>query len=124
MIADDKEINHIIIKQLLYPFDYSITSVDNGLDAIKKWENNTFDLIILDMKMPKMNGHNCVHKIRNKDPFTPIILMATNPSNYSKQNSLDICVNKVISKPFLPEEVEQITLELINEKEDVLNTIG
>ena len=113
LLADDKEIHHLIIKQLLKPYGLNIDYVEDGNQAIKLLKKNQYDLIMLDTEMPHYSGLEVCNHIRATDPETPVVILKTSPSHQFKQECYELGVNEVLSKPFLPEEIESVSLRLL-----------
>ncbi|MDB4584941.1 response regulator, partial [Draconibacterium sp.] len=80
--------------------------VTNGLDAIKAVNNNQFDLVLMDIMLPEMNGFEVTEKIRNleaergtKEPV-PIIALTANTLDNDREKCLNAGMNEYLSKPF------------------------
>jgi two-component system response regulator ResD len=75
LIADDEEVIRILLAEALKPHDYKIDVVEDGVEAIRYIGRNSYDLVITDYMMPKMDGLELTRQIRSKYPFTPILIV-------------------------------------------------
>ena len=97
--------------------DYEIDSVKNGGDVLKKLENKKYDVILMDINMPVMDGMECakaIRKLEDKDKAgIPIIAITGNAKNYSMEDFQNVGINEYLQKPLdfdlLVETVKRIT---------------
>ena len=103
MIAQD-DLNY-------YIEDVKIDTVENGLLAIEKYQANEYDLILMDVQMPIMNGFEATQKIRDlekaagKENTIPIIAMTASLLKSEVDNCLAAGMNNYIPKPYQPQEL-------------------
>ena len=71
LIVEDNKINQVVTQNLLKKANYEYVVVSNGLDALNEAKNNKFDLILMDINMPIMNGKEATSHIREFDVHTP-----------------------------------------------------
>ncbi|MCI5046223.1 MAG: ATP-binding protein [Aquisalinus sp.] len=79
LLAEDNVTNRMVLEALLKPFDLSLTCVENGQEAVEAFETDTFDLILMDIQMPVMDGTEALAKIREieaRDDRTPTPIIA------------------------------------------------
>ena len=100
LIVDDNKINRMVTRKVLESREYSCSEAENGEVAVEKVTEAVFDLILMDLNMPVMDGFEAVEVIRKFDKETPIIaLTAVDPSALNKDmNSLGF--TDVITKPY------------------------
>ena len=114
LVAEDQPINQRIIVQLLGKRGWDVTTANNGLEAMHKAHEKAFDLIIMDVMMPEMDGFEATRLIRQdadgKNYKTPIIALTANAMKGDKEQCIAAGMNDYIPKPINPEEVFQ-TLE-------------
>lgn len=85
---------------------YEVTTVDDGEEAIEVLENETYDLVILDLFMPKRSGFEVVEFIRDvKKMDTPILIISRSHLNDTIQQAYTAGANDYIVKPFDPESL-------------------
>ena len=82
--------------------------IDNGEDAIDLVRENKFDLILMDVHLPGINGTSATELIRNFDKITPIIALTAISLDENREMLLSFGMNEVITKPFIPEDFYSI----------------
>jgi CheY-like chemotaxis protein len=87
--------------------------VDNGEEAIEIAKNNKFDMILMDVHLPGINGTIATKKIREFDKTTPIIALTAISLNENRKMLLSFGMNDVITKPFVPEDFYSIISKYI-----------
>ncbi len=113
LIAEDNAINMIVAKRMLERWNAKVTEAENGAIAVKYAEEQQFDIILMDIEMPVMDGLSAVEKIRSFNNRVPIIALSANAAE-DKQSDLRIKgLNEYIQKPFLPEELHGKISKLI-----------
>ncbi|QFZ55423.1 response regulator [Oceanihabitans sp. IOP_32] len=100
LIAEDNKINQIVTKNLLIGQNYSCEVVNNGAEAVEKVKLNNYDLILMDINMPKMNGYDATAAIREFDKEIPIIALTAADVEEVMHNFKTIGFNDIITKPF------------------------
>ncbi len=104
LVVDDNAINLMITRRILESKKASVTVAKNGYEAIEKIKSNTFDVVLMDIHMPKMNGYDTTEKIREFDKVTPIIALTAVTLDDNKNKIMDSGMNGVITKPFVMED--------------------
>lgn len=111
LVTEDQPINQRIIVQLLCKKGWEVTTANNGLEAVLKAHEQAFDLILMDVMMPEMDGFEATRLIREdtqgKNHATPIIALTANAMKGDKENCLAAGMNDYISKPINAKEVFQ-----------------
>mgnify|MGYP006345519001 CR=1 FL=1 len=118
LIAEDNEINQIVTKNLLIKAGYLCTVVSNGLEALEQIRNNEFDLILMDINMPLMNGNEATKAIRKFNEEVPIIALTAADIEDVKSDYKSIGYDDIITKPFDNYEFFQIIAISINNPRD------
>ncbi len=103
LIADDNEVNQRFISTLLYKKGYNYLIASDGNEAIKLFNENKVDLILMDIQMPKLNGVNATRIIRdNEDSLekhTPIIAMTAYAMSGDKEKFISAGMDDYLAKP-------------------------
>ncbi|MCR5594525.1 MAG: response regulator [Lachnospiraceae bacterium] len=102
LIVDDNAVNLAVAEGLIEPLGMSVMTADNGRDAIKLCEKETFDIIFMDHMMPEMDGIEATHLIRERYPRyknIPIIALTANAIGNAKERFLSEGLDDFIPKP-------------------------
>lgn len=103
LIAEDSSVIQNLTKKILMMQNYSIHSAKNGEQVLKALESETFDIILMDINMPKMDGMECTRAIRALDDKVkaaiPIIAITGNAKNYSIDEFKEAGINEYLQKP-------------------------
>lgn len=108
LIAEDNKINQIVTQNLLKKNNFIPVIVNNGLEALKAIETEEFDLILMDINMPIMDGNVATKAIREFNTQIPIIALTAADVENIREDCLEIGFNDIISKPFDNYEFFQI----------------
>ena len=121
VVEDEKDIQNII-KAFLENAEYKVETADDGLDAINLIQNNNYDLILLDIMLPKVDGFTICEMIR-KNSNVPIIILTALTDEESQLKGFDKLADDYITKPFsMPivlKHIEAILRRTDNSKESV-----
>ncbi|MCK9219560.1 MAG: response regulator [Bacteroidales bacterium] len=111
LLAEDQLINQKIVVQLLAKKGWEVTPTVNGVQAFQKAHETPFDLILMDVMMPEMNGFETTREIRKdttgKNSKTPIVALTANAMKGDREKCLTAGMDDYISKPLHPEDVFQ-----------------
>jgi PAS domain S-box-containing protein len=111
LIVEDNSFNQMVMEETLRDWNpnLKLTFAENGEIAIEKLQNNTYDIILMDIQMPIMDGHTATQKIRNELPEpqrnTPIIAVTAHAFKEEIENCYANGMNDYISKPFEGDEL-------------------
>lgn len=101
LVAEDDAINQMVVKHTLLKLGVSADIAGDGAEAIKKFKKNNYDLILMDIQMPLMNGYEATSYIRNQlGSNIPIIAMTAYGLNGENEKCLEWGMNDYVSKPF------------------------
>ena len=125
LVAEDNPINQLIVKKLFADWQTPIEFADNGKIAIEKLNNSSFDLVLMDIQMPEMDGYTAVNIIRNELPDhlkrIPIMAMTAHATQNEREKCLAAGMDEYISKPFEPSELKKKIIELTKLNNPSLN---
>lgn len=110
LLVDDNKINLLVARKMLENLGAVVTSAYNGVEAIAQVDKKDFDVILMDIQMPEMNGYDATKRLREQGYGKPIIALSANAFPEDIRNSLSAGMNDHIQKPFSPEGL----LETIN----------
>ena len=100
---DDKSIGNSI-KIFLENKGYTVFNAENGIEALKIFEEETIHLILMDLMMPLMSGEEAIKELR-KDSYVPIIILSAKSEEEDMVNGLNIGADDYITKPFNANEL-------------------
>lgn len=104
LIVDDEEKIRTLIKKYAVFEGYEVIEAANGFEAIAKCASNTFDLIIMDIMMPELDGYSAVKEIR-KTSQTPVIMLSAKGEEYDRIHGFELGVDDYVVKPFSVREL-------------------
>ena len=117
MVVEDNILNQKIVNFLLRKENASIFTAMNGNEAIDLVRNRDFDIILMDLQMPGMDGFSTARYIRKEiKSDVPIIALTADIFVKETSNCLDAGMNACISKPFETNELSALILRLIKER--------
>jgi len=112
LIADDEEIVRNLLAETLKPYGYEIDVVENGVEAMSHIDKKSYDLVITDYMMPKMDGLELTRKIKAKYPSTPILVITgKGPVHDLLKSGAAAC----IMKPFKISELQNMVETILNQ---------
>ncbi|PED95494.1 DNA-binding response regulator [Bacillus toyonensis] len=98
VVEDDQEIQELI-KQFLMTQQYKVIVASDGLEGMKQFNKQSFDLILLDVMMPNLNGFEAAKMIRSQSNI-PIILLTALEEEQDQMKGFDLGIDDYITKPF------------------------
>lgn len=119
LLVEDNEINQEIIIDLLAKTKLSIDIANDGLEAIKKFNEKEYALILMDIQMPNMNGYETTQVIRKIDKDIPIIALTANAMKEDVEKTIKIGMNKHLNKPIEVEKLYKTLIEFLEKKTKV-----
>ena len=100
LLAEDYYINQKLFKTILNNFNIDVSVADNGLEAVELAKKEKFDLILMDIQMPVMNGFDASRRIKEMGVTTPIIAVTANAIAGEKEKCIEAGMDDFLSKPF------------------------
>ncbi|NQY06391.1 MAG: response regulator, partial [Flavobacteriaceae bacterium] len=109
LLAEDVTINQLLAKKIILSFGYDLTIVNNGQEAIDELHKNEYDILLLDLRMPVLDGYETAKKIRTElvEPLKniPIIALTAHAMDQEKEKCKEYGFNEYVSIPFEPEDL-------------------
>ena len=101
LVAEDNKINQMVIRELLASVGIVVTLADNGLKALEKLRSGDFDLVLMDIQMPEMDGLTATAQIRSDPRFAdlPVLAMTAHAGSEHLAESLNVGMNDHLTKP-------------------------
>lgn len=104
LIVDDEEKIVEVLKEYALFEGFLVDTASDGLEAVKKVKKSSYDCIIMDIMMPKMNGFDAVREIKKLENI-PILMVSARSEEYDKLLGFELGIDDYIVKPFSPKEV-------------------
>jgi len=120
MVVDDEKNIRIMLKRVLSGDQYEIDEAVNGLEALQKIKREKYDAILLDVKMPEMNGLQVIDKIKEMDINTPIIMMSAYGTIPEAVEAMKLGAVDYLIKPFDLDEL-RMTLDRMIRQDEMKN---
>ena len=105
LLAEDEKRMNRALSEIMRQEGYDVTSVENGSDAYDEIESGVYDLIVLDVMMPGMNGFDVAKKAREAGIRTPILMLTAKSELDDKVEGLDSGADDYLTKPFMTKEL-------------------
>lgn len=125
VVDDEEKIRHVIREYAEFE-GYEVSEAKDGMEAISKCKEEDFDIIIMDIMMPKLDGFSAIKEIR-KTKNTPVLMLSARGEEYDKLFGFEIGIDDYVVKPFSPKEVMariNAILSRSNKKEEESPTEG
>ena len=98
LIAEDNDSNYILMTYILKKY-YQFERAKNGQEAVEMAEKGEYDLVLMDIKMPVMDGLEATKTIKEKLPELPVVALTANAFDSDRQLALEAGCNDFLSKP-------------------------
>ena len=99
LVAEDNPINREILKEQLQALGVQVTLAEDGVQALLRWDEASFDLVITDVNMPRLDGYQLARRLRELDPQVPIIGVTANALREEGEQCLEAGMNVWLVKP-------------------------
>jgi two-component system, sensor histidine kinase len=108
LVVDDNKVNLIVAKKTLQGFGAQVTIAESGESAIALAKENKFDLVLMDIQMPEMDGYTTTRALRTLNFTNPILALSANVFNEHIQKSIDSGMNGHLEKPYTPKQLYEL----------------
>lgn len=110
LLVEDNDINRLYAKSILTNWNCNVDIAENGLVAVEKVKNNFYDVVLMDVQMPVMDGYEATKAIRLMDvpkKETPIVALTANATKTDIERCLASGMNDYLPKPFTPDDLQR-----------------
>ena len=108
LLAEDNQLNQMLVMHFSKTYGYNTDVADNGRIAVEKLREKHYDLVLMDMQMPEMDGYEATTIIRSElKSSIPIIALTAHAMSGEKEKCLSLGMNDFISKPFDPKDLHK-----------------
>jgi CheY-like chemotaxis protein len=109
LLAEDNAVNRVLAVRLLEKRGYAVSVAENGREAVTALEKGTFDIVLMDVQMPEMDGFQATSAIRereaNSDGHVPIVALTAFALKGDEQRCLSAGMDAYVSKPLRTDEL-------------------
>jgi CheY-like chemotaxis protein len=117
LVVDDDAVVGRSFDRVLTEKGYEVSTVLSGEEGLKKIGTDGFDLVFTDIKMPGMDGLEMAQRIKEMNPWMPIVVVTGYGSEANEARAEEVGVTEFLRKPLTPETIEQVTLKTLRAKE-------
>ena len=121
LVVDDEKLIRDVIKEYLLLDDFKVSEASNGEEAVDMVKHNDFDIIIMDIMMPKMDGYTACREIK-KIKDIPFIMLSARGEEYDKLIGFDLGIDDYVTKPFSPKELVA-RIKAVTKRKEVASNI-
>ncbi|WP_176631614.1 response regulator [Desulfolutivibrio sulfoxidireducens] len=116
LVAEDKEENRLLLVNLLRSAGFEVTATKNGEEAVNAFEQNPPDLVLMDLRMPVMDGYEAIRRIKatERGGNIPVIAVTASVFEEDRQKVLDSGADEFIRKPFRPDILFTVIRKLLH----------
>ncbi|MBX7086963.1 MAG: response regulator [Leptospirales bacterium] len=105
LVVDDNEINRMLAEKLLQRWGATVDGAADGEEGVRKAQSSAYDVILMDLQMPGMDGYEAARRIRDLGIKTPLIALSAAALDEVKDRALEAGMDDFVSKPFHQEEL-------------------
>ena len=118
LIVDDNPSMRLALSESLDSCGYNVETSDSGADALEKFQEDKFGVVITDMRMPKLGGIEVLREIKRKSPTTPVIVITGYGTVNTAVEAMKEGASDFIMKPFSVDHLESIVKKVVAEKDE------
>ena len=109
LVVDDSKINLKVAQNIFKPYKFNIVMAESGYEALEKCETGTFDLIFMDIMMPKMNGVETLRRLKEHEGFDiPVIALTADAIEGQDEKYISAGFDDYLSKPIDRYELNRV----------------
>jgi len=125
LLAEDDKVNQMVTKRILMTQGYSVDTANNGVEAIEMFDKKSYDIILMDIQMPEMDGIEATRIIRQKeikkDKYIPIIAITAYALRGDREKFLSQGMDEYVAKPIKVEELFKFIEKYTLKKDENIN---
>lgn len=117
LVVEDNKINQVVTKKIIESNNYQCLVADDGFAALEMLDTHKFDLILMDINMPGINGFETTRRLRQKGIETPVVALTAFEKDEIAEEAISAGINDILIKPFEPVKLFRIIGNLIGKKQ-------
>ena len=123
LLVDDMEINRSLARAMLEEYSCTVQEAESGLEAIEVYEDDTYDVVLMDINMPDINGDEVVRRIRKQYKANSVFIgLSANAMEGEREKFLDLGLDDYISKPITFDKLLNVLMEWFDFEERKVKT--
>ena len=118
LVAEDYFVNQEVTQDILELMEVEVEIAENGVEAVQKYTNGSFDIILMDIQMPELDGFQATKQIRESETSAnriPIIALTANALTGDREKCLEAGMDDYITKPIEADKLEEILKKYLYE---------
>ncbi len=119
LLVEDGKANQLLAQKMLQKWGHQVVIAENGEQALQRWQDGGFDLILMDVQMPVMDGITATRRIReleaNGNTHIPIVAMTAHAMKGDRDRCIDAGMDAYVAKPFRQHELNSVLVKLFSE---------
>lgn len=115
LLVEDNVLNAKVIESMLQPLAQSIHHVEHGAQALDVYDSDAFDLVLMDLNMPVMDGFEATEKLRERDQQIPILVVTANTNLTDIERAYQVGATAHVFKPLQPDDLINKITALVNQ---------
>lgn len=124
LVAEDNDVNQLLIEEYLKRYGVDITMVSNGQEALDALDKDTFSLVLMDINMPVMSGTDAISIIKKKGILTPVVALTANAVAGDHERFLEYGFDGYLAKPIVLKDLEKILETYVSYHSECEKVIG
>ena len=118
LLVEDNPVNQTVIEAMLRSLGYRVTLVGDGAQAVQRFDARRFSAVLMDCRLPVMDGYEATRQIRRHMPQngTPIIALTANALQGDREACLQAGMNDYLAKPFKRADLERVLLRWLGKR--------
>lgn len=114
LIVDDEKNIRLTLSQALSSLDVEVDTAEDGEQALQKIKGNEFDIILLDLRMPNIDGMEVLRRLRDERPDIPVIIITAHGNIQSAVEAMKLGAIEFLPKPFVPDQIRQLVSRVLD----------
>lgn len=108
LVVDDEEMMRNLLEKILSKEGYRVETATDGEDALEKLRTSTYDMMISDIQMPRLNGFELLQRVKKEYPKISVVIMTAFGDSFTVKDALLMGADEYVTKPFKSFEINLI----------------
>ena len=116
LVVDDEKNIRVTLRESLKSLGFDVETAINGEEALELATRRTYELILLDLKMPGMDGMEVFRQLRERSPSTAVVLVTAHGSVEAAVEAMKLGAVDFLQKPFAPQEIREVVTQVLQRR--------